>query len=156
MFIKYQRCQSKKQGFTLIELLVVVAIIAILVTIVTLLYSEAKARARDSQRMTEIRGIQNALAVYWDSRYYYPSNFVAPPGTAINNSTDPLSVVLKNANVTQALPVDPRSGQQDTGVLYNYDYYYRSIDAQGNGYDLTYCLETDSAAGQMGCHTISE
>ena len=54
----------EKKGFTLIELLVVVAIIGILATLGVLSFSNARMKARDSRRMSDmamlIKGINSA------------------------------------------------------------------------------------------------
>ena len=61
-----------KKGFTLIELLVVVAIIGILASVVLVSLSSARAKARDVQRISDLKQIQNALAVYYGDHRSYP------------------------------------------------------------------------------------
>ncbi len=53
-----------KNGFTLIELLVVIAIIGVLSTVVLASLNTARARARDSARISNIKQVQSALAMY--------------------------------------------------------------------------------------------
>ena len=55
-----------KKGFTLIELLIVIGIMAILVTVVVLVLNPAEllAQARDSQRMSDLGSLKNAIALY--------------------------------------------------------------------------------------------
>ncbi|MEX0896402.1 MAG: prepilin-type N-terminal cleavage/methylation domain-containing protein [Patescibacteria group bacterium] len=55
-----------KRGFTLIELMVVVAIIAILVTIGLVTYRGAQARARDAEKISNLKAIQAALEQEYD------------------------------------------------------------------------------------------
>lgn len=55
---------KKSKGFTLIELLVVVAIIGVLATIVLSSLSEARARARDAKRKSDLAQIGNALQIW--------------------------------------------------------------------------------------------
>jgi type IV pilus assembly protein PilA len=57
---------SKNKGFTLLELLVVIAILAVLaaVTVVVINPAELLARARDTQRTTDLAAIRSALGLY--------------------------------------------------------------------------------------------
>ena len=50
-----------KKGFTLIEVLVVMAIIVSLAAVITPNLMEARSKARDSKRKTDIKAISNAL-----------------------------------------------------------------------------------------------
>jgi len=63
----------KQKGFTLIELLVVIAIIGILATIVMVSLNTARSKARDARRVSDIRQLQLALQMYYDSVGSYPA-----------------------------------------------------------------------------------
>ncbi len=56
-----------KRGFTLIELLVVIAIIGILSSIVLASLNSARLKSRDARRLADIKQLQLALALYYDS-----------------------------------------------------------------------------------------
>jgi prepilin-type N-terminal cleavage/methylation domain-containing protein len=56
--------KDQQSGFTLIELLVVVAIIATIMSIAVALVGDAKAKARDTKRRTDLAQIQVALELY--------------------------------------------------------------------------------------------
>ncbi len=60
-----------KEGFTLIELLVVISIIALLASVIISNVNEARARARDAQRLQSIREVQKAVELYRDSEGSY-------------------------------------------------------------------------------------
>ncbi|PIQ91402.1 MAG: type II secretion system protein GspG [Parcubacteria group bacterium CG11_big_fil_rev_8_21_14_0_20_39_22] len=62
-----------KRGFTLIELLVVIAIIGILSSVVLASLNTARQKARDARRIADIKQIQTALELYFDSEGNYPS-----------------------------------------------------------------------------------
>ncbi len=144
---------KKNVGFTLVELLVVLAIIAILATVVITTFSEARARSRDSRRVSDVRVLEEALAMYIDKYSGYPIADVAVPGMAVNGS-DGLSILLKNNNILLSVIADPLSGQPVEGDTLTYNYYYRT-DSTGKNYMLTYCLETSSVLSQnQGCGNI--
>ena len=61
-----------KKGFTLIELLVVIAIIGILSSIVIASLNNARKKSRDARRVADIKQVQLALEMYFDSNRAYP------------------------------------------------------------------------------------
>jgi general secretion pathway protein G len=93
--------QRKERGFTLVELLVVIAIIGILATLVLLQLSTARAKARDTQRITGVSQIRDAVEQYYDDNGSYP--------VAITAAT--LGTYLTR------IPTDP-----STGAAYGYEW----------------------------------
>ncbi len=69
---------NKNKGFTLIELLVVISIVSVLSSTVLVALEGAKAKGRDAQRITQIKEVQKALALYYLNHGVYPDNTVAP------------------------------------------------------------------------------
>lgn len=66
--------KTKKGGFTIIELLVAIAIIGVLSAVVLQSLMYARIKARDSQRLTEIRSMKIALGAYYNEvNGNYPS-----------------------------------------------------------------------------------
>ena len=61
-----------KKGFTLIELLVVIAIIGLLSTLAVVALGNAREKARDSKRLSDVKQIQTALELYFNDNSSYP------------------------------------------------------------------------------------
>ncbi len=115
-----------KKGFTLIELLIVIAILGLLASIVLVGLGGARAKARDSRRIADLRQVQNALEIYYATKGEYPNV----------SSWGDLSTALINANIgiTQ-ISNDPLSG-------HTYAYGIDSSDRQH--YVLQAGLEQDN------------
>ena len=62
----------RPHGFTLIELLVVIAIIGILSSVVLVSLNQARGKARDAERVSNLRTVEKALALYWLDNFAYP------------------------------------------------------------------------------------
>jgi prepilin-type N-terminal cleavage/methylation domain-containing protein len=79
---------KRKTGFTLIELLVVIAIIAILAAILFPVFAQAKAAAKKSSTLSNLKQNGTAVAIYLsDSDDVYPQSaycFAGPGGTPSN------------------------------------------------------------------------
>jgi prepilin-type N-terminal cleavage/methylation domain-containing protein len=54
----------KQKGFTVVELLVVIAVVAILATITLVSYRNVQAKARDTERKTEVQAIADGIKLY--------------------------------------------------------------------------------------------
>lgn len=59
--------QQHTKGFSLIELLVVIAIIGILSSVVMVSLNSARAKGRDAKRITDVKQLSLALALYYDA-----------------------------------------------------------------------------------------
>lgn len=132
---------SSRCGFTIVELLVVMAIIVLLGSLILTQLSSSRARSRDAERESEIKTLQNALALYIVNNKLYPI-YSGPL-----SGTDSASVALVNDDALNQTPTDPfNSG--------NYQYVYDSAD--GSTYIITYYLETNSISGKSaGVHTAA-
>ncbi|MBI2474140.1 MAG: type II secretion system protein [Candidatus Taylorbacteria bacterium] len=96
---------KRSRAFTLVELLVVIAIIGILSSVVVVSLNSSRQRARDSKRVSDIKQIQLALAMYQDLNGSYP---------------DAVNVTNLGAFIP-SIPTDPL-----TRVAYKYAYYTAS------------------------------
>lgn len=87
-----------RRGFTLIELLVVIAIIGILSSVVLASLNSARQKGRDARRISDLKQIQLALELYYDSSQFYPLTI----GTTASS-------VLVTGGYISSIPVDPVS-----------------------------------------------
>lgn len=106
----------KNKGFTLIELLVVIAIIGILSSVVLASLNSARKKARDARRVADLKQVQLALEMYFDTERKYPT-----------------SLSLLVPNYLPAVPKDPLN------TLYSYAALGSGDDC--NSYHLGATLE---------------
>ena len=117
-----------KKGFTLIELLVVIAIIAVLASIVLVSLNTARVKGRDARRLADIKSIQNALELYYDS----------------TSGTYPTALTGLASTYIPAVPKDPNG----TTYFNSGNYFYaRSSSSNATSYHLAAVLEDASHSG---------
>lgn len=96
------------RGFTLIELLVVIAIIGILSSVVLASLNSARRKGRDARRISDVKQIQLALELYYDS-----SGTNEYPEEAAGNIAP--AAALEPTYISK-VPLDPQTG---AGYSYN-------------------------------------
>jgi prepilin-type N-terminal cleavage/methylation domain-containing protein len=69
--------KRNRKGFTLIELLVVIAVIAILAAVIIASTGNARVKARDARRLSDLDQLANAILIYYDKTSTYPANLSA-------------------------------------------------------------------------------
>jgi prepilin-type N-terminal cleavage/methylation domain-containing protein len=104
------------RGFTLIELLVVIAIIGILSSVVLASLNSARVKGRDARRISDVKQLQLALELYYDTNQSYPAAAAGAASTTL--------AALVTGNYISSIPADPTNG----GV---YVYQYGSSDITG-------------------------
>ena len=119
-----------RQGFTLIELLVVIAIIGILSSVVLASLNSARKKSRDARRVVDIKQIQLALELYFDSNRQYPTT-------------------VAGLVTGQQLPLEPKD------PITNASYQYASLDTDSvaatcESYHLAATLEESTNAALPG------
>lgn len=106
---------SRTRGFTLIELSVAVAIIAVLASVAMFSYQDAKKKARDTQRLNDIKQLQLSLRMYRDAN---SSDYPAGGGLVTSGAGVGLLLV---SYLTSAV-TDPMNGTAGYGYYYNSSY----------------------------------
>jgi prepilin-type N-terminal cleavage/methylation domain-containing protein len=126
--------QQNKKGFTLIELLVVIAIIGLLSTMSVLALNQARARARDAKRISDVKQIQTALELYYNEEGQYPVATLVDPGDAITSTAG--NVYLASVPT----PPSPVDGGSCPSVQPKYTYTKQTTSGTGGSYTINYCL----------------
>jgi prepilin-type N-terminal cleavage/methylation domain-containing protein len=133
---------QKKKGFTLIELLVVIAIIGLLATLSVVALNNARERARDSRRVSDIRQIQTALELYYNANPVTGYPAVASDTAAHTALSSALDSYI-NPIPESPTPNDCPSATWAGTYLYA---------GGGNSYTLKYCL--GSTTGEITGQTL--
>ncbi|MCX6736405.1 MAG: type II secretion system protein [Candidatus Parcubacteria bacterium] len=137
---------KKNKGFTLIELLVVIAIIAILSTVVMAGLNSARAKGRDAKRISDVKALQTALELCYDSANGYP---IIATATTIGAAGGLLTTTSCGsdtfATFMNPLPTNPSPG----GAAYTY------VAAAATTYTIGFSLEGQTGALGSGAHTAT-
>src|SRR3989344_8054272 len=139
---KYKILNTKYRkafGFTLIELLIVISIIAILVAAASASWTNAQQKSRDGKRKSDLKGIQQALELYFQQNNQYPLSTTTsgkircPNGSTIDWGKE-FTCDGSTTSYMNPLPKDPvNSG----GFIYKYD----SCVLGASGNPLKYQIE---------------
>ena len=79
------RSRQYTQGFTLIELLVVIAIIGVLSSVVLASLNTARTKGNDSARIQNVKSLETAMELYYNTYNTYPQYGSADTAAAISN-----------------------------------------------------------------------
>ncbi len=115
--------RQSRRAFTLIELLIVLAIISVLATVVMVGGEQARSKARDAQRISDLSQIQVALEAYFEAS---PMSAHTYPATLAPLAADPTKYL-------PAIPTDP-----STHADYS---YLPGVNVDNEGIK-SYCLGT--------------
>lgn len=119
----------KQRGFTLIELLVSMGIIAVLSGMAVFNFNQARMRARDVQRKSDLGQLQKVLELYKnDNKGKYP----------LKTPTNDFQTEFLIPDYSKTKFIDPQGVAWDT--------YLYQPNAGLNSYTITACLENTSDA----------
>jgi len=155
--MKDTKIKQKQEGFSLIELLVVIAIIGILAGIIMISLNNSRASGRDGKRVSDLKGIQTALAIYYEDCTGFPTatdlnvaglgldntcaGWVAnPTGTTVYLFAAPSAPTPADGTCTDSTPPDTNT-------------YLYTGDAQT--YSIAFCLGRQVADLPPGAHTLT-
>jgi len=164
-FTRQNFSQKNLVGFTLLELLIVIGILAILSTTMIMVINPAEMlkRARDSQRISDLNTLKNAISFYLfddstpsmgtsSATYIYTyaggwassvkcstGNNYNTPSQAINSSGwIPIDFTsISGGSPIAALPIDPNPASSTSG-----HFYYVYVPASNNSYVLLAEMES--------------
>ncbi len=156
---------KNQSGFTLIELLVVISIIIFLITYGVLKINDSRMKARDAQRVANLKQLSSALELYYDKNGSYPTltclespwwNCWGQPNWNCSTYPGSLKCLLVDGGFIGSMPRDPifyDDGQACGAPSATRAFYYYS---DGKSYFLCTNLESSSAnkvsqANRSGC-----
>ncbi|MEK7188917.1 MAG: type II secretion system protein [Patescibacteria group bacterium] len=154
--MKYKKNHA---GFTLIELLVVISIIGILSTLAVVSLNNARVKARDAKRVSDIRQVQTALELYASDKNGYPAAsdlaLGAGAGSSLSKDGGFAAAVLGTVYMGK-VPANAQPG----GASYVYNSYTSSAattacsTAPCPWYRMTFTLEESTGDLVSGDHTL--
>lgn len=154
--MKFKKSSANERGFTLIELLVVVMVISALSGVVISIINSGgfRDKARDAQRISDLKQVQTALELYFSDFRQYPNSGGA--SWLRLTGSDALSAALSPTYINK-VPSDPQdtggSGTNDPcGTPTSLRYNYRS---DGNYYLLTAIMAVATSNDESECTVLN-
>lgn len=146
---------NRQKGFTLIELLVVIAIIGVLSSVALASLNQARIKARDASRISQLTEIRKALELYYLDRGYYPASDCGWDCNGYRYSYSASSWNALRADLAPympSVPVDPiNTGCPPWGSnCFSYSYGNVGRNTYPAQYDLTAQLEDTGSPYRCG------
>ena len=137
MLFNFSQNRVLSRGFTLIELLVVIAIIGMLSSVVLASLNGARAKSRDARRIADMKQIQIALELYYDTNATYPNPGWAWRSQCVGWGTHTAANVIPGLTPTYlpSMPSDP--GMIVASNVNCYLYLSNGVDYKFLNYNLS-------------------
>jgi len=120
--------KSHRKAFTLVELLVVIAIIGLLATLSVIALNTARAKARDTKRVADVKQVTTALEMFYNDAGRYPTSTDLVDGSLSYSGT----VYMSNIPVAPNPPDGTCTSDSNT---YNF-----TQDNDGASYTISFCI----------------
>lgn len=144
MIMKH-RPHNSVSGFTIVELLIVIVVIGILAAITIVAYNGIQGRARDSQRVSDLKSIQKAIELHRIQTGAVPVSSASGLGaqsgweSSAREAKGEFLKPLVSNGVVSAVPVDPVNNATEDSM---------TAAAASNKYTYVYYVYP---AGNSGC-----
>ena len=146
---------KNKKGFTLIELMVVVAIMGLLAALAVISLNNARQRARDARRISDIKQVQTALELYYLDNHEYPdSTGTIAEGKCISSGGG----IAETCTGTVYMRLTPSNPQpRGDGDCPDTQYVYTGDVGTGDtvSYHIEYCLGSETGDVAAGTQTAT-
>ena len=155
--------RKSTNGFTIVELLIVIIVVAILAAITLVTYNGIQQRARDSQRLQDVKSIAKIMELFYTENGYYPNATTYTPGSTTLNAAWASTADASWANLETVLkpyaaklprdPISTPNGDTRSTGIYNYQIFVNQSTycnvAPGQVYIINYRLESSAQADNL-------